>query len=86
MAYNIEDRIEKSLTVRFLGQSKGYIGNKEGKNTLSRIPFTVVALISSKWMGGYTRPQNVFVKTCIFKDRSRKIGVTDLDFALGHRK
>ena len=48
VAYDIEDRIEKSLTVRFLGQSKGYIGNKEGKNTLSRIPFTVVALISSK--------------------------------------
>ena len=46
LAFDFGDIIEKSLTVRFLGHSNGCIGIKEGKNTLTRISFTLIAVIS----------------------------------------
>ena len=48
-----EDRIEKSLTVWFLGRSNGFIGIKEDKNTLRRVIFMFCAVIFSMAIGGY---------------------------------
>ena len=47
-----EDRIEKSLTVWFLGRSNGFIGIKEDKNTLRRVIFMFCAVISLNGYGG----------------------------------